>query len=219
MKDLKDYIIESNIIPAVTKFYRANIGRISDLDDTIKIRIGDVTEISFKYHYGNKFTFGEPRGYNNWQFALDMEVNDNMSKENFDKFLAKKNKEDKFYQYFIEKADAEKAAQIAKKEYDSQKWTLETLLKAIKSDKDLMSLKYDYNITDTYQQKARNITLESIYVSSSWRIFINDNKILVERAGWHIYEVPNLQSLYIVLNANSGSDHDEAIRQQYSIVK
>ena len=222
MKSLINYINESSSPePFVKKFYRANIGRMSDSND-IKSRIGDVTELTYKSYsnYGKSFTFGEPReAYGmNWAFAMDIKETDNNSKQSFDKFLGSKNKEDKFYQYFLEKSDANKVAQKAKKQYDSAKWTLNSLLKAIKADKDLVSLKYDYHITDTYQQKNKNIKLKSIYVSSSWRIFIDNNKIFVQRASWHTYEVPNLQSLYKVLSANSGSDSDEGKRQNYSIV-
>ena len=222
MKTLINYINESSSSqPFIKKFYRANIGRMSDSND-IKSRIGDVTELTYKSYsdYRKSFTFGEPRGAHgiNWKFAMNVKETDNNSKQSFDKFLDSKNKEDKFYQYFLEKSDADKVAQKAKKEYESKKWTLNSLLKDIKADKDLVSLKYDYHITDTYQQKNKNIKLKSIYVSSSWRIFIDNNKIFVQRASWNTYEVPNLQSLYKVLSADSGSDSDEGQRQNYSIV-
>ena len=222
MKSLFNYINESTSSqPFIKKLYRANIGRLSNKND-IKSRIGDVTTLTYKSYSnsGKSFTFGEPYDSygSNWIFALEIKEKDNISQKSFNEFLTKKNKEDQFYQYFIEKDDADKCAQKAKKEYESKKWTLESLLKAIKADKDLASLKYDYHITDTYQQIDKNIKLKSIYVNSSWRIFVDNNKIRVECASWHTYEVPNLQSLYKVLSASGGSDDDETVRQNYSIV-
>lgn len=222
MKNLTTYINESvSPQPFIKKLYRANIGRLSDKND-IKSRIGDVTTLTYKSYSnsGKSFTFGEPcDGYGfNWTFVLEIKENDNISQKSFNDFLIKKNKEDQFYQYFIEKDDADKCAQKAKKEYESKKWTLESLLKAIKADKDLTSLKYDYRIDDVWQQKSKDTKIKAIYVNSCWRIYIEDNKILVERASWHTYEVPNLQSLYKVLSANSTSDSDESKRQNYSIL-
>lgn len=222
MKSLFNYINESTSPqPFIKKLYRANIGKLSDKNN-IKSRIGDVTTLTYKGYSnsGKSFTFGEPRdGYgSNWTFALEIKENDNISQQSFNNFLIKKNKDDQFYQYFIEKNDADKCAQKAKKEYESKKWTLESLLKAIKTDKDLTSLNYDYRIDDVWQQKSKDTKIKAIYVDSYWRIFIADNKILVERASWHTYEVPNLQSLYKVLSANSTSDSDESKRQNYSIL-
>jgi hypothetical protein len=94
---------------------------------------------------------------------------------------------------------------------------VETILSAIKKDNELMSLKYDYHITKTASQ-VDNTPVESIYVSGSWRITVVNGKIHVKQAGWSTYEVPNLASLYKVLAADNGSDNDETIRQQYSIV-
>lgn len=212
MKSLVTYILENEIQPAVTVFYRANIGKNNEYDE----KIGDVTEISFKYAYGNKLKFGEPRG-NNWEFALQMDIKDNNSLNNLKKYLADKNKNDNFYQYFIDEKDAIKAANKAKKEYENKKWTLNTLLSAIKKDSDLMSLRYNYRITNTSTQVDRT-PIESIYVSGSWRITIVNNKIHIKNAGWHTYEVPNLASLYKVLSADNGSDDDETQRCEYSIV-
>jgi hypothetical protein len=221
MKSLATYILESEIQPAVTVFYRANIGKNNDKElfgNNYSDKIGDITEISFKYAYNNELTFGKPtQGGRNWAFALQMDIKDNNSLNNFKKYLADKNKNDEFYQYFIDEKDAIKAADKAKKAYENKKWTLKTLLSAIKKDSNLMSLKYDYHITKTSSQ-VDNLPVESIYVSGSWRITIVDNKIHVKRAGWSTYEVPNLASLYKVLSADSGSDKDETIRQQYSIV-
>ena len=224
MKSLTEFINEAAITPtpAVTTFYRANIGkqcedRYGDIKG--KAQIGEVTEISFKYYsnYDKSFTFGEPRGTNNWMFAIGIAAKDNDTTSNFEKFLKSKNKEDKFFQWFTDKDDAIKAAAKAKKEYDSKKWTLKNLLNAIKKDKDLMSLRYDYHIAKTSSQ-VDNTPVESIYVSGSWRITVVDEKIHVKRAGWSTYEVPNLESLYKVLAADSGSDKDETTRQHYSKV-
>lgn len=224
MKSITEFINEAATqpTPAVTMFYRANVGkqcedRYGDMKG--KSQIGEVTEISFKYYsnYDKSFTFGEPRGINNWMFAIGIDAKDNDTNSNFEKFLSRKNKEDKFFQWFTDKNEATKAAAKAKREYDSQKWTLKSLLNAIKKDKDLMSLRYDYHITKTSSQ-VDNVPVESIYVSGSWRITVVDEKIHVKRAGWSTYEVPNIASLYKVLAADSGSDKDETTRQQYSIV-
>lgn len=221
MKSLVTYILENEIQPAVKVFYRVNIGKNNNkkiLGDNYSEKIGDITEISFKYEYGNKLTFGKPtQGGRNWKFALQMNIKDNDSLNNFKKYLADKNKNDEFYQYFIDEKDAIKAADKAKKEYENKKWTLNTLLSAIKKDRDLMSLKYDYHITKTSSQ-VKNSPIESIYVSGSWRITVVNNKIYIENSGWHTYEVPNLASLYKVLSADSGSDDDETQRYEYSIV-
>lgn len=220
MKSLATYILESEIQPAVTVFYRANIGKNNDKElfgNNYSDKIGDITEISFKYAYDNELTFGKPtQGGRNWTFALRMDIKDNNSLNNFKKYLADKNKNDEFYQYFIDEKDAIKAADKAKKAYENKKWTLKTLLSAIKKDSNLMSLKYDYHIAKTSSQ-VDNSPIESIYVSSYWRITIVNNKIHVKRAGWSTYEVPNLASLYKVLSANSGSDKDETQRCEYSI--
>lgn len=224
MKSITEFINEAatKLTPAVTTFYRANVGkqcedRYGDMKG--KSQIGEVTEISFKYYsnYDKSFTFGEPRGTNNWVFAIGIDAKDNDTSSNFEKFLNRKNKEDKFFQWFTDKNEATKVASKAKREYDSQKWTLKSLLNAIKKDKDLMSLRYDYHITKTSSQ-VDNVPVESIYVSGSWRITVVDEKIHVKRAGWSTYEVPNLASLYKVLAADSGSDEDETTRQQYSTV-
>lgn len=225
MKSFIDVIYESigsEPTPAVTTFYRANIGKqCNDRSGDMKgkSRIGEVTEISFKYYsnYNKSFTFGEPRGTNNWMFAIDIDAKDNNTNSNFEKFLNRQNKEDKFFQWFTDKNEAIKVASKAKKEYDSQKWTLKSLLNAIKKDRDLMSLRYNYHIAETSTQ-VDNAPVESIYVSGSWRITVVDGKIHVKRAGWQTYEVPNLASLYKVLAADSGSDKDETVRQQYSTV-
>lgn len=213
MKSLVTYILENEMQPAVKVFYRANIGKTNKYDE----KIGDVTKISFRYQssYNKKLIFSKPSG-RDWKFALEMDIKDNDSLNNFKKYLDDENKNNKFYQYFIDEKDAIKAANKAKKEYENKKWTLNTLLSAIKKDKDLMSLRYNYRITDTSTQVDRT-PIESIYVSGSWRITIVDNKIHVKNAGWHTYEVPNLASLYKVLSADNGSD-DETQRCEYSIV-
>ena len=221
MKKLIDVINEGiEPTPAVTTFYRANIGKNFNKGSftVTEYRIGDVTELSFKYYSpSNKsFSFGEPSG-NSWTWAMDVKPIDNSSKTNFNKYLTQLNKQDKFYQYFIDKDAAVKAANKAKKEYEKQKWTLKTLLSAIKKDKDLMSLGYNYHIAKVTSQ-VENFPVESIYVNGAWKINVVDNKILVKRAGWLTYEVPNLASLYKVLSADSGSDNEETIRQRYSIV-
>lgn len=224
MKSLATYILESKVQPAVTVFYRANIGKNNDKElfgNNYSDKIGDVTEISFKYAYDNELTFGKPtQGGRNWVFALRMDIKDNSSLNDFKKYLADKNKNDEFYQYFIDEKDAVKAAEKAKKTYESKKWTLNSLLKAIQNDKNLMSLqrtlKFDYHITDTYSQSGAS-KQKSIYVSGSWRILIVDGKIHVQRAGWSTYEVPNLQSLYKVISADSNGDDDETQRCEYSI--
>lgn len=222
MKSLIDIITEANIEPkpAVTTFYRANIGKNFNTGSftVTEYRIGDVTELTYKYYsnFDKAFVFGEPSG-KSWSWAMEIKSIDNSSESNFKKFLIKLNKEDKFYQYFINKSDAIKAADKAKKEYEKQKWTLKTLLSAIKKDKDLMSLGYDYHIAKVTSQ-VENLPIESIYVNGLWKINVVDNKILVKRAGWSTYEVPNLASLYKVLSANSGSDKDETTRQRYSIM-
>lgn len=222
MRDIIKYLHESTSPqPFIKKLYRANIGRLSDKND-IKSRIGDVTTLTYKsYSNSDKsFTFGEPReGYgSDWTFALEIKEKDNDSKESIERFLTNLNKDNKFYQYFLDYISADDEAKKAKKEYESKKWTLESLLTAIKADKDLMSLKHDYRIDDVWQQKSKDTKIKAIYVDPYWRIFIKDNKILVERASWHIYEVPNLQSLYKVLSANSTSDSSESQRQAYSIL-
>lgn len=221
MKTLIDVINEEiEPTPAVTTFYRANIGRMYNYGtfSIDEIRIGDVTELSFKYYSPNSksFSFGEPQG-KSWKWTMDIKSSDNSSIGGFKKYLAQLNKDNPFYQYFSNKADAIKAADKAKKEYESKKWTLKTLLSAIKKDKDLMSLKYNYHIAKV-TSRVENLPVESIYVDSAWKINVVDNKILVKRAGWSTYEVPNLASLYKVLAADSGSDNDETIRQRYSIV-
>lgn len=221
MKTLIDVINEGiEPTPAVTTFYRANIGRMYNYGtfSIDEIRIGDVTELSFKYYSPNSksFSFGEPQG-KSWKWAMDIKSSDNNSISNFKKYLAQLNKDNQFYQYFINKADAIKAADKAKVAYENKKWTLKTLLSAIKKDKDLMSLGYNYHITKVTSQ-VENFPVESIYVNGAWKINVVDNKILVKRAGWSTYEVPNLASLYKVLTADSGSDNDETTRQRYSIV-
>ena len=213
MKNLVTYILENEIQPAVTVFYRANIGKTNKYGE----KIGDVTKISFRYQssYNKKLIFSKPCG-RDWKFALEMDIKDNNSLNSFKKYLDDENKNNNFYQYFIDEKDAIKAANKAKREYENKKWTLNTLLSAIKKDKDLMSLRYNYRITDTSTQVDRT-PIKSIYVSGSWRITIVDNKIHVKNAGWYTYEVPNLASLYKVLSADSGSD-DETQRCEYSNV-
>ena len=224
MKDLRTYIFEADkLTPAITKFYRANIGKMNNKDGK-NTRIGDVTELTFKYHSipCKEFVYGEPRAKKSafgtdWYRALDIKTSENVETEaGFKKYLAKINAYDKFFQYFIEKEDAEKVAKQAKKEYESTKWTLESLLNAIKADKDLMSLKNNYHITNTYQNRDKYNKLQSIYVNGMWRIFLKDNKIMLERASWHTYQVPNLQSLYKILNSK---DSEETMRHYYSIVE
>lgn len=222
MKSLIDIITEANTEPkpAIAKLYRANIGRNYNKGNSniTYIRIGDVTELTYKYYsdFNKTFVFGEPSG-KDWCWAMNIKAIDNSSESNFKKFLIQLNKEDKFYQYFINKSDAIKAADKAKKDYETKKWTLKTLLSAIKKDKDLMSLRYNYHIAKVTSGVESN-PIDSIYVDSSWQIIIVDNKIHVKSAGWLTYEVPNLQSLYKVLSADLGSDDYETIRQQYSIV-
>ena len=222
MKNLIDVINEAATepIPAVTTFYKANIGRMYNYGtfSIDEIRIGDVTELSFKYYSSSSksFSFGEPQG-KSWRWAMDIKTSYDSSISDFKKYLTQLNKQDKFYQYFIDKDDAVKAANKAKNEYEKQKWTLKTLLSAIKKDKDLMSLGYNYHIAKVASQ-VENLPVESIYVNGAWKINVVDNKILVKRAGWLTYEVPNLASLYKVLSADSGSDNEETIRQRYSIV-
>lgn len=215
MKSLLEVIYESSeSTPAVTTFYRANIGKQSKVyDDMTGVsRIGEVTEITFKYYsgYNKTFIFGEPSGINNWKYAIEIAAKDNNTSSAFKNFLSRKNKEDKFFQWFTDKDQAMKAAAKAKNEYDSKKWTLKTLFNAIKKDNDLMSLcrtlRYDYRITSDY-----------IYADNSWRIYIKDGKIHVENTGWKTYEVANLQSLYMVISADKGNDDDETQRCHYSI--
>lgn len=215
MKSLTEFINEAAITPtpAVTTFYRANIGKNNNRGE----QIGTVTELSYKYYsqYEKSFVYGEPAG-KTWTYALGVKVTDN-STNAFKTYLALLNKENQFYQYFLKEADAIKAADKAKTTYEKKQWTLKTLLSAIKKDKDLMSLRYDYHIAKTLST-VDNTPVESIYVSGLWRITVVDGKIHIKRAGWSTYEVPNLASLYKVLAADSGSDKDETTRQQYSIV-
>ena len=74
MKNLATYILESKVQPVVTVFYRANIGKNNDkklFSNNYSDKIGDVTEISFKYAYNTDLTFGEPtQGGKNWKFAF-----------------------------------------------------------------------------------------------------------------------------------------------------
>lgn len=216
MKSIYDYINEANTepTPAITTFYRANVGKINKRGE----QIGTVTELSYKYYsqYDKSFVYGEPSG-KTWTYALGVKATDNSSTNIFKTYLATLNKENQFYQYFIKEADAIKAADKAKATYEKKQWTLKTLLSAIKKDNDLMSLRHDYHITKTSSQ-VENTPVESIYVSGSWRITVVNGKIHVKRAGWSTYEVPNLASLYKVLAADDGSDKDETTRQQYSIV-
>lgn len=230
MRSLLDYIIEnkSNETPFVSKFYIVNIGKENNYDYD-KESIGDVTELSYKYtseycedENGKSFKgfiFGKPtKNGKNWKYVMAIKISDNDSQQSFNKFIDKFNNEDKFYQLSLTKTEAEQIANKAKTDYKNQKWTLESLLDAIKNDKDLMSLKYDFHIANVTSQVENNPT-KSIYVSGNWKINVEDNKILVVRSGWKTYEVPNLQSLYKVLNANSDSDNDETIRCWYSKTK
>ena len=227
MLSIIDYIIENKSpeTPFIRKFYMVNIGKENNYDYD-KESIGDVSEVSYKFfskHCKDKngkifsgFTFGKPtQNGDNWKYAMDISISDNDSQQSFNKFIDKFNKEDKFYQLSLTKTEAEQIANKAKNDYKKQKWTLESLLKAIKNDKDLMSLKYDFHIANVATQVDKN-TVKSIYVSGNWKINVEDNKILVTHSGWRTYEVPNLQSLYKVLNANSDSDKDETIRCGYS---
>lgn len=229
MKTLISYINEATNVktPAVQQFYRVNIGKNNN--KSYPDIIGDIEELSYKYYSeyikdenGKDiagFVFGKPtQNGKNWTFALGVKTFDIDSTKNFKKFIDTYNKTNKFYQICEKLSEAEKLATKYKKQYDTKKWTLNSLLKAILNDKDLMSLKYDYKIADISNQIS-TLKTKSIYVSGVWRIRIEDNKILVDRAGWKTYEVPNLQSLYKVLAANSGSDNDETIRCEYSITK
>ena len=60
MKSITEFINEAAVIPtpAVTTFYRANIGRINKRGE----QIGTVTELSYKYYsqYDKSFVYGEP---------------------------------------------------------------------------------------------------------------------------------------------------------------
>ena len=90
-------------------------------------------------------------------------------------------------------------------------------MSAIKNDSELASLRHNYHIAQVKTQ-VESKAIESIYVSSNWRILLIENKILVQRSGWRTYEVPNLPSLFKVLEADTDSYSDETIRQIYSIV-
>ena len=220
MKNLKEYIVEKTVepVPAVKSFYQVNILKQNN-DGRAAESIGDITELSYKYYStsGKSFVFGRPVG-KTWEWALEVKVKDNESKESFQKFLEQYGKEDEFYKLTLSKDEAEEIANKAKKEYENQKWTLESLFDAIKKDKNLMSLGFNYKISQTYTQVDRE-KVDSIYVSGMWRIIVDDNKIFVQRSGWKTYEVPNLPSLYQVLSADSGSDSDETKRFRYSITK
>jgi hypothetical protein len=219
MQNLKEYIGESIVepIPAVKSFYKVNILKQNSDGD----QIGDIQELSYKYYseFGKSFVFGKPSG-NSWEWALEVKVKDNDSKKSFEKFIERygNEKENEFYKLTLSKTEAEKIANKSKREYKSQKWTLESLLAAIKKDKNLMSLGFNYKITQTYTQVDSN-RVDSIYVSGMWRIMVEDNRIFVQRSGWKTYEVPNLPSLYKVLSADTGSDSDETQRCRYSITK
>ena len=210
----------NNVQPFCTKIYRANIGKENN-DGYCTEHIGEIAVLTYKYHssFLNQFVFGAPYSSNdrNWYCALEIDVEDNNSEQSFNKFISKLNQEDKFYQYFVTEEESKVVAEKYKSIYDNQQWTLESLLSAIKNDKDLMSLKYNYHIAKVTSQ-VEKFPLESIYVSCNWRIRVIDNKIFVKRAGWKTYEIPNLQSLFKVLSADSGSDADETIRHRYSIV-
>jgi predicted CopG family antitoxin len=218
MQNLKEYIAESTVepVPAVKRFYRVNILKQNSYGD----QIGDIEELSYKYYSGlepKRFAFGRPSG-NSWEWALDVKVKDNDSKKSFENFIKRygNEKENEFYKLTLSKTEAEKIANKAKRDYKNQKWTLESLFAAIKKDKNLMSLGFNYKITQTYTQ-VDNHKVDSIYVSCMWRIMVKDNRIFVQRSGWRTYEVPNLPSLYKVLSADTGSDSDESKRCRYSI--
>lgn len=210
----------NNVRPFCTKFYRVNIGKENN-DGYRTEHIGEIVVLTYKHHssFLNQFVFGAPYSSNdrNWYCALEIDVEDNNSEQSFNKFISKLNQEDKFYQYFVTEEESRVVAEKYKSIYDNQQWTLESLLSAIKNDKDLMSLNYNYHIAKVTSQ-VENFPLESIYVSCNWRIRVIDNKIFVKRAGWKTYEIPNLHSLFKVLSADSGSDADETIRHRYSIV-
>lgn len=210
----------NNVQPFCTKLYRVNIGKENNNRYRTEY-IGEIVILTYKYHssFLNKFIFGASYSTNNrnWYCALEIDLEDNNSENSFNKFIDKINREDKFYQYFVTEEEAKVVAKKYKSIYNNQQWTLDSLLSAIKYDKDLMSLNYNYHITEVTSQ-VENLPLESIYVSCNWRIRVISNKILVDRAGWKTYEIPNLQSLFKVLSADSGSDADETVRHCYSIV-
>lgn len=197
--------------PAITLLYRINIGKNNQ-----KENIGDIVKLSYKYYseYLKSYIFGEPSG-KSWTWALDIKESDNNSISSFNRFIKNLNEEDKFYQYTTDKAEAEKIARKSVNDYTKQKWTLTKLLEAIQNDKDLMSLKYNYHLKITGNQSGTQFQ-ESIYVSGLWRIRVNGCEILIDRAGWYTYKVPNLQCLYKVIAADSDSDKDETTRRQYS---
>lgn len=214
MKSLSNYIIEvaNEPSPTILKFYRANIGKTNEKGDVI----GDVVELSYKFYsnYNKCFVFGRPdKTGKDWVHALDIQVSDNETRDKFDKFLTKLNKKDNFYQYYIDKNEASRVAAKAAKTNNTSNWTLKTLLDAIKKDKDLMSLKHNYCLAIACEENT-----ECVYVSRDWRIFVFGGKIYVKRKGWHTYIVPNLQSLYKVISADSDSDDDETTRQYYSVL-
>lgn len=208
----------NNVHPFCTKLYRVNIGKENNNSYRTE-HIGEIVILTYKYHssYLNQFIFGASTNNRNWYYALGIDLEDNNSENSFNKFIDKINREDKFYQYFITEEEAKVVAKKYKSIYNNQQWALDSLLSAIKYDKDLMSLNYNYHITEVTSQ-VENFPLESIYVSCDWRMRVISNKILLDRAGWKTYEIPNLQSLFKVLSADSNSDADETIRHCYSIV-
>ena len=227
MKTLNQYIKESTTAineseptPAVTKFYRVNVGVINNRDYPVKggTTIGDIVPLTYKYlSPGDGFVFGEPIGKNNWTWALAVNERFGKSNKEFNNYIKTLNNDNEFYQYFIEEEAAKKAADKAVNTYKKKKWTLTSLLKAINSDPKLSKLSNRYKITDTYSQSG-SVKAESIFVSGQWRIRVVDGEILVDRSGWMTYKVANLPCLYMVLSADTGSDKDETQRQRYSVV-
>lgn len=205
MKNIKEYIHESfdyvNSTDLINKFYRANIAKENE-----KEKIGDVVEISRKHYstYDKAFVFGKPDKYSDWTYAMSIKLDDIKSNSAFQKYISKLNKEDEFFQYFINKEDAEKCANKAKADYKKQKYTLESLLSDIESYKPLTDLGYDYKITDVYQNKSKSTTKEKcIYVNHAWKINVDNNKIIMHNAGWRKYFVANVQSIYKVLSSKN----------------
>lgn len=200
--------------PIVTKFYRVDIRKQNRNE-----QIGEVKELTYAYFsdYAKEFVFfyKDHNGCDTYAIGVPEKYIDTM--EHFLVFLDNTNNADKFYHYFFKELFAYDCAEWAKATYNKAEWSLESVLAAIKEYSPLAKL-YDYRITNTYTQVDPKDKKESIYVSPLWRIRVIDNKIHLQRAGWHTYEIPNMESLYMVLTANSGSDEDEGIRQNYSKV-
>ena len=221
MKKLQDYIIESSgPVVNINSLYRVNIGKENDYYYD-REHIGDVIQLT-KRHYSDSnktYTFSKPRG-NSWTWAMDIDPKYLQSEAEFQKYLDSLNKDNEFYQYFQIK-DKDKADKLAKKsetDFKNQKWDINSVLKAIKAYKPLNDLKYDYKITNTYQNKNSANKTESIYISSYWRILVINNEIILENMHNDSYKIPNMQSLYKVLAADENNDASsvETIRQMYS---